>query len=97
MADTVGQDMIDSAGVLMVSEEKEIVKDLPTDFEWKHNFAGWEETKSAKKHRTLSRLMEKTLKVNRCKIIIFEVYGNSKHLHSNKRYTQYELKRPSRQ
>ncbi len=53
MADTVGQDMIDSAGVLMVSEEKEIVKDLPTDFEWKHNFAGWEETKTANKVGTV--------------------------------------------
>ena len=49
MVDTVEQDTIDSAGVLMVSEEKAIVKDLPADFEWKHNFAGWKEPESAKK------------------------------------------------
>lgn len=49
MVDTVEQDTIDSAGVLMVSEEKAIVKDLPADFEWKHNFAGWNEPESAKK------------------------------------------------
>ena len=53
MADTVGQDMIDSADVLMVSEQDTIIKDLPTDFDWKHNFAGWEETKSAKKAQNI--------------------------------------------
>lgn len=49
MVDTVGQDMIDSTGVLMISEEKSIPKDLPADFTWKHNFAGWKETESAGK------------------------------------------------
>ena len=49
MTDSVDNDMLEMADVLMVSEQDTIIKDLPTDFEWKHNFAGWKETESAKK------------------------------------------------
>ena len=53
MTDSVDNDMLEMADVLMVSEQDTIIKDLPTDFDWKHNFAGWEETKTANKVGTV--------------------------------------------